>query len=395
MPPNCALSLGFQGRDLAYRGLVAGFQDADIHFGYISLFLSRDKKGDPQFEKEVADVGCTVHLQRGEEHVAYTIIETAPGPAMSEIALDNPIAAALLGRKRGDEIVLKNMPIEELRYVLTDVQSKYVYAFQDAIAKFSRRFPAHPGLSSMQFDPSDPSKLLAVLERRRQVGSDATEKYFSRTLPMALLATLVGRSVTEVWDVLSNSGAGQIVTTLGNPLEVDEQAAALAECNGATFDATCLLGLNRAGVLDLLPRTFERVLFAQPLADEVAEELLMLSSGLSVAGTIHSEYGGIQVSQTAPEQIEQHRRDLEAINQLVFSTGQLGPTPSILTQTEAERRQMRQVFGKSTSGAIQVAQDGRVCLCADDAVLRVLAKDSWAFVGPGPRQCCGGCWPKT
>ena len=247
----------------------------------------------------------------------------------------------------------------------------------------------------MQFDPSDPSKLLAVLERRRQVGSDATEKYFSHTLPMALLATLVGRSVTEVWDVLSNSGTGQIVTTLGNPLEVDEQVAALAECNGATFDATCLLGLNRAGVLDLLPRTFERVLFAQPLADEVAEELLMLSSGLSVAGTIHSEYGGIQVSQTAPEQIEQHRRDLEAINQLVFSTGQLGPTPSILTQTEAERRQMRQVFGKSTSGAIQVAQDGRVCLCADDAVLRVLAKDSWAFVGPGPRQCCGGCWPKT
>jgi tetratricopeptide (TPR) repeat protein len=368
---------------LAYRALIAGFDNPDIHLGYISLFLGREKADDAQLEKEVVGTDCTVHLRRGEEHLVYTIVASAPNPALNEIAANNPIAASLLGKRDGDAVVLKQSVVEELCYEVKEIQSKYVFGFQDAIAKFSRRFPTHSGISSMEFDPSDTTKLLSVLDTRAQIGSDATEKYYSQRLPMAVLASLVGRDVAEVWEELSSRDSGQVITSSGDPKEMDEQLAALAESKAVALDVTCLLGLRAAGVLERLPEAFDHVRIAQPVADEIAGKLLELSSGLKPAGTLQGENHHIRLYDAAPEDIERYKQDLDAIHKFIYNKGELAPTPQMLAQSVEELEQMRRVFGAGTSGVIHVARGEHLPLCADDAMLRALAKNSWGVRGAG------------
>jgi Tfp pilus assembly protein PilF len=376
--------LGFpQVLPLAYRALAIAYDNPNVHAEYIRLVLTRERHEEADSASLAVGIDCAVHLRGDHESRVITIVHDQHCVALGEIREDNPLAQKLLGARLGDTVVLKKTPIEELRYEITDIQSKYVHAFQDALTNFSRRFPTHHGISSLQFDPSNPSKLLSVLDANYKLSTDAAQAYVSKRLPLAVMASLIARTVYDVWDDLSRNPDGQILTSLGDPKEVEEQLGILAEATTAAPELTCLLGLRRAGFLHLLPQCFDQLLIAQGLYDELTEQALTLTAGPRPAGTIQGGPQGIRMQEITPAALEQRRQELDDLRVFIEQHTKLSPVMGILEQPGAEYRRTLKAFGMSTAGVLMLARNATAVLCADDVLLRLMARDTWSTKSAG------------
>ena len=99
-----------------------------------------------------------------------------------------PLAQQLLGKTVNDEIVvLRDTPFGEDIGKITDIQSKYVHAFQEICREFPNRFPTAQGLWATKLDDSDEiddsekfQHLLNLTNKQHEV-SLQTEEIYKKT----------------------------------------------------------------------------------------------------------------------------------------------------------------------------------------------------------------------
>ena len=125
----------------AYLARRYGLSVADVHIGYFQLFIGMDDKLD---QPDTIEPGRVVRMKSDEEERWWFILdegERSHGP--HELTVRDELAQRLLGKRIGDIVVLRQGPeeVEELSYEITDVQSKFVRAFQETLSEFSTRFP--------------------------------------------------------------------------------------------------------------------------------------------------------------------------------------------------------------------------------------------------------------
>src|SRR5262245_31461493 len=94
---------------LAYRARQIAIGDPDIHFAYVGLFLRREDADRSSLEPSEVGVDCTVHLKRNGETCRFTILDEASvNRDRDELAVTDTLALKLLGKRKGDEVVLKD-----------------------------------------------------------------------------------------------------------------------------------------------------------------------------------------------------------------------------------------------------------------------------------------------
>jgi len=168
-----------------------------------------------------------VHLALNDEKRTYTILdEVSLDPAKGELSPNDPLASRLIGLKEGDRITIQR-PYENLVYEVTNVQSKYVYAYQQTLADFPTMFPSHLGIQRMTIKDDDFSTLLRSVDERHEFVSlmSAGElRSFLGGLHPATLASgrhLVDRfdfsTVRSLLDVGGGSGGLAIAITEACP----------------------------------------------------------------------------------------------------------------------------------------------------------------------------------
>jgi tetratricopeptide (TPR) repeat protein len=160
----------------AYRARKVGFQDPDTHLVYLNLFLQREEKDRQLLEPNQVGVDCVVHLKRGDDKKSYTILgDDRVNSEKGELTLTDPLAMRLLGHKKGDQIVLKAGPLEELSYEIAGIQSKYVAAFQETFSEFSTRFPEEQAFNRLEISGNDFSKFFAVIDQTNEMQEKAMQ----------------------------------------------------------------------------------------------------------------------------------------------------------------------------------------------------------------------------
>ena len=113
----------------------------------------------------------TVHLRNGDKVQTFTIVEDSESSLLSgDLSPSDSLARKLIGLKQGARVVLRE-GLEDLAYEIIDIQSKYVFAFQETLLNFSTWFPDHTGLFRVEVKGGDVSKVKLALYARQRHGA--------------------------------------------------------------------------------------------------------------------------------------------------------------------------------------------------------------------------------
>jgi tetratricopeptide (TPR) repeat protein len=367
---------------LAYRARQIAFGDPDIHFAYVALFLRRDDADHSLLEPSEVGVDCTVHLKRNGETRRFTILnEASANRDRDELALADTLAVKLLGKHKGDEVVLKDHPFERLAYEVVDVQSKYVFAFQETISGFTTWFPDHPALHRVEFKKGDPSKIKTLLDARQKHVSEAKHLYLTHNLTLGAFARMVGSRPIEVWAGMMSSLDDIVIASTGAIEESRKEAELLASAQELVADLTGLLTFEYIGLLDRLVVGFRRIIVPQAVLDEINETLTERFFGPRPTMNLWKEGDQYLRRETTVEAQKEGQEFLERIRSFIESSAEIVPASAMLDFEKTKFEEVRELLGHDAIAAALVARERKLLLFSDDLGLRQLARNDWQVEG--------------
>jgi transcription elongation GreA/GreB family factor len=194
---------------LAYRAFREGSNEAQVHRAFITIVMQ--SKVPPL---AVSEVGADTHValtDNGGNRREHTIYQDPPiDPLRNDMDLEKATAAGLLGKTVGDTVVESPGTFKEHKWTVEAIMSALHYNVQDAMMNYEVRFPNEPFFIA-RFTMSDPpslgsfSPIIASLQARRQRTLESFSVYRQNTLPLGLLATLLGSSIPELMIALSTA----------------------------------------------------------------------------------------------------------------------------------------------------------------------------------------------
>lgn len=366
---------------LAYRARRLGFDDPNIHLGYVNLFLRREADDEKLLNATVAGLDTTVHLVRGDTRKQFSIVHEEDGPrGVDDLSPDHPLAQKLIGVTKGEEITLKE-GIEDLTYEVADVQSKYVFAFQQTLLEFGTRFSDHPGLQRLEMAGDDLTPLIRTLEAHRKRVKASLEVYQSRMLPVSTLAQLLGKHIAEVWLGLLNDSDQSVKVSSGAAPDFESELKAAYNTETLVLDETALLTIADLGLGSKLAESAKRVVVPQLVVDDLrlhSEEVL---HGITPAGQLLGGDAGIAVDDFTQEQLEAQRVFYRTFNEFVEKELEVLAVETLLELSGESARQMEEAIGRPALSAILLAKELDGTLYSDDLALRMLGKTEFDVAG--------------
>jgi tetratricopeptide (TPR) repeat protein len=266
--------------EIGYRALRAGYDDPAMHLGYsFGLFLlgqaSRSRGPGPT----VVGPDTAVVLARTEGEGGFArIIETGPEPNLGrdEIASTDPLAKRLIGLPVGAEITLPDLIAGDVRYRVTEIKDKYLYAHFAALNGFHSRFPGNTAFASMTIDEAAPNPfedMFRITREKGERGLDLEARYREGSLPLAIVAKASGSSLFDVWDDLSGRQGLPILCAAGLEGERDAVIRALGTARTCVMDPLSVYIAATLGISDALEASFPALAVTQSTIDLLANAL--------------------------------------------------------------------------------------------------------------------------
>jgi tetratricopeptide (TPR) repeat protein len=361
---------------LAYRARHLGPHDPNIHLAYQRIFLSCEREfGDKLSPIEVA-LDCTVHLSRGNEREVVTIVEVQPGESkQGEIAPTDHLAQRLLGHSKGDTVVIKDTELEKLSYTISDVQSKYVFAFQETFLKFGTWFPENESINRVEIADDDFSLMFKLLDERYTHASYVMSLYNENRLPLAMLASVLRRPRRVVWEGLITVPEGKIFAGSGDEHDIQRRNEAIKGATVITLDLSGLLTLEHLGLTDRLPTQFTEILIPQAVLDEINQDLVNESLGSQKKGSLARTGVGYTLLETTAEELTQQLAFLGSLRDFVISKTKVVPAKGALELDKEKFERLNEMLGEGGIASILVAQEHGTLLYSDDLGLSSLARN--------------------
>jgi tetratricopeptide (TPR) repeat protein len=360
---------------LAYRARRLAPRDPEVHLAYVGLFLRRENLDSALLNIDQVSTGCTVRLKSSDLVQIFTIVDISESNVLrGELLPKDPLAIKLLGHKKGDHIVLRE-GLEDLSYEITDVQSKYVFAFQDTLSNFSTWFPGHTGLFKVKIKEDDLSKVKLALDTRERYTSQVLSLYKDKHLTLGAFARLVGTPLIGVWAGLVAKHV--ILASTGIAEDSHQEVALLVSADEVVLDQTALLTLAHLDLLECLPSRFNAILVSQALVDEIDQALARDFLNDYPAMSVWKEKETYYRKEITAEDFAQNRQFLERIRTFLQTRCTVTPTTALLDLGKTKYEQARDILGKEAISAILLAKERNGLLCSDDLGLRLVARNDW------------------
>jgi cellulose synthase operon protein C len=192
---------------LAYKTLLANFEDAEVNMAYVAVFLSPGHSTglevEPAFVAEDTTIGLAVE---GEAGKVFTIeADAALRPSTQYIAPTHAIARALIGHAKGETVSLPDGTTARIAWT----KPKVLHALHEVLENFQRMFPESDGLERVIIDPDKNEGLGEIVERLKQ-RNQAIEAVFATydagLIPIACIAHSLGKKTVDTFLALIHSG---------------------------------------------------------------------------------------------------------------------------------------------------------------------------------------------
>ncbi|MCY3551687.1 MAG: tetratricopeptide repeat protein [Candidatus Poribacteria bacterium] len=368
--------------EIMYEARRSHFNDADAHLKYFGLFLQVEKQiGELLYPTQVQP-GTAIYLDNSGQKNWYIIEKRENGDYRSdELDLEHPLAQLSLGKSVNDKLYLQQNPFGADIRQIADIKSKYVYAFQDTLLRFSERFPGTPGLWSIKLPDSNETDdstefrpLLDSVDRQHEATLQISKVYKENRLPIGAFTNLAGGNVLDTWGFLMSSPDLGIRCCAGN-LEEKIQALALLENPQLKLvvDLISLITLHCLEAADIVVRAFGKLRIAQSTIDElqgiINERECMWSEreGMTVG-----KQGDRYVKQIInPEDAKHGIEYLKGIVKWIKENCEVEPCTPALEMNQLDKRELNNMLQPHFIDTLLIANQPDYLLLSDDGHLRL------------------------
>ncbi len=376
---NARLILGMSDVMLfAYRARRIDFNNPNVHLAYMWLFLNRGQPDQGLLTPKTVGIECVVQLkQNGEKKVFIITDEDADNRDNRELNSNDPLAKKLLGYKKNQTVSLKEGPYEELEYKIEDIQSKYVFAFQETINEFTTRFPDHPALQKVDIKNNDFSKVFLALDERSKLLANVLKFYKGNQLTLGAFAQLVGSNEIETWAGLIGQVDGRIIAH-GN---IKQELSILPQQTAIVVDITALLTIGYLDLWKNFATRFQQIIVPQSILDNIQACLVRNHVGIRPTMTLWKENNRYHRQEIPQAELDNGKRFLEKIIDFIKKKAAIVPESSLLEIDSDKFNELCKLIGRSAVCSILVAKHNNLPLYSDDRALRIIAEKEWQVAG--------------
>jgi tetratricopeptide (TPR) repeat protein len=347
--------------------------EADAHSAYASLFLGLDddlEKIDLSPKQAEAD---TVILYKG----GHILIEGKfePDIQKDEITVDEAKRRGLIGKKKGDKIVISENPISGPQEVkISNIQSKYVFAFQETLKNYEKRFRDRTDLMGLPVRNDDITPILKQLDQSHDHTRSVETFYKEGKLTIDTFAKLLNKSYFQVIYGLQSIADAGIRTSTGMTEEREDADSVLSTKPILVADISALVTLFEVGVTHKDLQQKPRI--AQSVRDFVKEEIAKSSGfGRKKGMTLYKSNGKYFRQEITKEENERWLAKLKDLENWLDENTQIEPIDQDQLDTFNQKQErLGELLGKPQVDSITLAIGENRVFLADDLMLRMLAK---------------------
>lgn len=259
----------------AYRARDIAFDEPEVHAFYIRAChtLKREEADKVLLEPEVVGDNCSAYVKRGEAVQVFTIQRESPNrPDRGEIAIDDRRAVELKGKKVGDTVELDQGVFAPREYKITQIQTKYLHAYQESLKLFSDGTYSHPSLRFGNASESSFSDdLIRLLDERYHGMRQVVSMYLKNEVPLGIIAQATNHSVIEVWHLLTSFQDARLHVSTPLSSEGEIRLATLRSSETLVLDLTSVLTIVLLGAEEHVVRRCASLKTAQCVLDCLLE----------------------------------------------------------------------------------------------------------------------------
>jgi tetratricopeptide (TPR) repeat protein len=362
----------------AFRLLQEEPNNPDVHLFYINTFFRREEVDKSLFHPETVISDCVVTLRHGTEKQTLTVIDGESDTTKDWLSTEHGLAKQMLGRRAGDKFRFPEGEISEAEYEIQGVQSKYVRAFQDCMGRFNERFPAHYGLTRVEVENDDLTKIVLMLEHQRARAELILNFYRSGQIPACAAARLFGKSDVEMFRALVEDRQIKVLSYFGTLDRMGREESALSAANAVLLEASALVTLQSLGILGRVADGFDSIRVTQQQIDALTQAAMGLFPEKRTGHLFSDSPGHIQiVNQSSEEAIRERDFYQELIEFLRTKCQVLAPGGQKAVE-EFGKIEIQKMLGDVALSTLSTAADSNLLLISDDLPLRVLAQNSYS-----------------
>ena len=391
--------------DIMYEARRRNYANEEAHLKYIGSFLQVDKQIGELLDPNEVQPGTAVCLENAGQTNWYIVEERENAHLeRKELNVDHPLAQRLLGKTVNDKVCLQQNLVSQQTGKITDIKSKYVYAYQDSLRTIPELFPDVTGFGVIKLDESpetdDSEKIrpiLDFLDRQDETSRQMEEFHKEHASPIGTFMSCTGRDFLDMWSFLMNKPDLGIRCSAGD-LEESIQAHNLLEnpVSKIIVDPISLLTIHRLGAADTVVKAFGRLGVAQSTIDEL-QHIINQREGMwsdREHMSVGKEGERYVKSVFTPEQVRKDVEYLKGIVTWVRENCDILPCNAALEVNYFSRQKLNDLFQAVFIDTLLIASEPGYLLLSDDERLRLYAKTDFS-VGAGINLDVDGVWTQA
>ena len=398
LPLRCALQLaGLLAIRGKHRDAIAILYelrrlhaDGNVHVRYLQSFLFQGGQNTDWLVHDAAEVGTAVCVEDSAGERQWFILEDRTDPRIEdgEITSAHRIFGELLGKRLGDQILLRQGSVAPGFGKIVELQSKYVRAVQESAQNMQTRFPDIKGFELVRLSPDGNPEtggielLLSQVAKRSDNVRNMLRIYQDRPLPVTGLAKVLGGSVFDAWGALCRSAPHGVQTCLGSPQERHDALSELSKDVTLVVDLVALMTITQLGLGDLILRCAKRLGVVQATLDLLSGEIVARKAvGREESMTVWKEGDRFVRRTITADEVAAYVQSLQAIVDWVRQHCEVIPIPLEIEGDVDWKRRLLEVLDEASIDTIRTARASGYTLYSDDQRLRALANGEFGIGG--------------
>lgn len=353
--------------ELMLRAREKHFSNPDVHQAFISIFLSLPAEHLARQTLEAVAVDTVVTFtQDGTKH-SYLITEGKDADLRrSELSADSHMAKVLLGKKPGDEVIVKDQGLEKSSVRVDSILTKYGYALAETLNKYSTWFPER-----MDLQKGDISQIEAIAQeigKRRNRLDMILSFYRKNQMPVGMMAKLLGTTLPQVWLDVINSPGMNFRISFGSLDDLNPQREAVSTCQTVILDTTAVLTVALLGIEESVRVAFKKLLVAGSVLGELESAIQQEAIDAKSQLPAHMpEAAKVQDRLTLLRRAQEFALSLE-----------VHASPELLSESSDKERN---IYGKTGTASFILAKREQAAIYSDDVAFRIVIRNEHGIKG--------------
>jgi len=385
LPAELAVLLSklYWGRDMHRESLELCYElrrnigTGEMHSNYISTFFSISATHDDWLTaNEVkVDTAAIVESDTGRRETYFIVDRKDAILAQGEITPANIMAQRLLGKKVGDNVVLKDGPFTRRSGKIVEIKTKFVHALHESLALTENDLVNIPGFFSIPIgkpmkEGALPEGLDAIIktDNERQEFLELVEKtYKNGNITLGTFARLIDKDVIDVWEaVVNRPDIGLRASYVNTPINISAEI---------TIDVIALLTIHGLNVQDQVAKCLGEIGIGQSTVDLLSNKVSQLKS-FGVRGFLTIEQSGDSYvkDEVSVDNVIKTVEHYERILSWIDKHCKVLPCNAILDFERKQKLEWDDKIGKAFIESILIAQETKSLLFSDDLTLRLFAQ---------------------